>query len=156
MEFVSESRSHRHFSSSTSQRRFQPRPSAMSAYDRLIRNSQFNQPSRDSFPTRHSPPQSDFIHRTHQRVHEASTPYYSRSNDDLLHANIDRTRPKEHLRRSFDILNDLSDGEQQRFTTKTTKTSRSSDDLSKLFSDCSDRLRSEEEEGEGARTTDDE
>ena len=71
-------------------------------------------------------------------MYEPSSPsYFSRSNENLLDSKMDTTRTKEHLRRSFDVLNDISDGEQN-FPIKQTKNSQSSNDLSELFIDCSE------------------
>lgn len=109
IEFVNEPKFNR---TSTSFRRLQPRQNATAAYERLIRNSHFNQPLRDTFP----------------RVYDPSPASLSRSNEDLLGSKMDTTRPNEHFRRSFDVLNNLSTGEQN-FSMKTTKNSQSTNDL---------------------------
>lgn len=109
--------------------RFQPRQSPASAYERLIRNSQFNQPLRDSFPSR----------TNHQRVFESTPSYFSRSKDDLLDSKMDTHRSdppppkvKEHFRRSYDALNDYLNTEQDISFNPSKPNSRSSDDLCKL------------------------
>ena len=99
--------------------RFQPRYSPVAAYDRLIHNSQFNQPLPERFPSHHHPEAS--VRHLQQRMYDSIPAHFSRSNEDLLNSAMDTSRPKptrdsdflqpskyaSHLRRSFDALNDF-------------------------------------------------
>ena len=108
--------------------RFQPRYSPVTAYDRLINNSQFNQPLQGRFPSHLYDDTS--VRHPQQRMNEPSPSYFSRSNDDLLNSSMDTSRPKptrdyraesdflqpnkyaSRLRRSYDALNDYPDSYQ--------------------------------------------
>jgi len=117
--------------------RFQPRHSPGPAYDRVISNSQFNQPVNDhsSYQTYQEPQ-----HRpSQQRMYEPNPSNFSRSNEDLFSSPFDSMRystqtpysslipptfgsgfrndsdfvqPTKYsspLRRSYDALNDFAD-----------------------------------------------
>lgn len=126
--------------------RFQPRHSPGPAYDRVISNSQFNQPFNDrpSFQT-HQEPQ--FRHPS-QQMYEPGPSHFSRSSEDLLNSPFDQMRYSNQptysslippsfgsslrndsdfvqptkfsspLRRSFDALNDFGDMHQSFPTTR--------------------------------------
>jgi hypothetical protein len=132
--------------SSNSNSRFQPRQSPNAAYDRVITNSQFNQPSNDhSSYQQHQEPQ----HRqSQQRPYEPNPSNFSRSSEDLLSSPFDsmryNTQPQystlipptfgsgfrtdsdfvhptkfsSPLRRSYDALNDFADMHQSFPTTR--------------------------------------
>ncbi len=114
--------------------RFQPRQSPIPGYDRLIKNSKFNQPFKDR-PLYHEP---QYYH-SKQRIYEPNPLHISRSSDDLLSPQMDSIRsntqsqntsfcspifnngfrsdsdfiqPNENsnfVRRSYDALNDVPD-----------------------------------------------
>ena len=120
--------------------RFQPRQSPGPAYDRVISNSQFNQPfsDRPSYQTYQEP---QYRH-PNQQMYEPGPSHYSRSSEDLLNPSFDSMRyanqpsysslippsfngplrndsdfvhPSKYsspLRRSFDALNDFGDMQQ--------------------------------------------
>lgn len=62
--------------------RFQPRQSPSTAYDRVITNSQFNQPLNDRYS--YQQVQDPQMRPNHQRMPETMPGYSSRSNEDLL------------------------------------------------------------------------
>ncbi|CAF4598177.1 unnamed protein product [Rotaria sp. Silwood1] len=123
---------------------FQPRKNLTTAYDRLIQDSQFNQPYNDRFF--HQIDHEPQYHHFQQRTYEPNSLHISRSSDDLLFTPNDFIRSNiqskntshypstfnnglrsdssfiqtnkytQPLRRSYDILNDFSD-ENKKFST---------------------------------------
>ena len=74
----------------SSQPRFQPRHTPSTAYDRLINNSQFNQPLSD--PYNYQQNQDPPVRPTQRRINESNPYYFSRSNEDLLSSPFDSIR----------------------------------------------------------------
>ncbi|CAF3912736.1 unnamed protein product [Rotaria sp. Silwood2] len=117
--------------------RFQPRQNLTTAYDRLLNDSQFNQPYNDRFF--HQTHQEPQYRHFQQRTYEPNSLHISRSSEDLLstpsdfihsdtqshntshypsaynngfRSDSDFVKPNKytsHLRRSYDILNDYPD-----------------------------------------------
>jgi hypothetical protein len=81
--------------SSNSASRFQPRQSPSTAYDRVITNSQFNQPlnDRSSYQQQEPPPpQQQQQRHAQQRMYEPGPSHFSRSSEDLLSSPFDSIR----------------------------------------------------------------
>jgi hypothetical protein len=75
--------------------RFQPRHSPGPAYDRVISNSQFNQPFNDQ-PSYQTYQEPQYRH-SQQRMYEPNPSNFSRSNEDLFSSPFDSMRPSAHI-----------------------------------------------------------